>query len=144
MRSRAVFPVPFVASTVLLSLLGPPSLAQMPLPPDDRRPFDAQLRLLDFTNPTTIQGRIRLVDRAEKTIWLDWERRLLQDSSGTRWHELDGDWMLLVYPKDADQFQALGGMPVGTRLQLVIQTNEKGQRLILSYGDPSLPPERSL
>jgi hypothetical protein len=142
MASRAIFftSVLFIG----IALLGSSALDQLPLPPDDRRPFDAHLRLLDFTNPTTIEGRLRLIDHAGGAVWLDWEQRLEQDSSGTRWRRLEGDWMLLVYPKDSTQFEALKAMPLGTRLQFVIQANEKGQRLILSYGDAGLPPKLPL
>jgi len=85
-----------------------------------------------------------MIDQTEQAVWLDWDRRLEEDPAGNTWRQLEGDWMLLVYPKDAAQFDALKEIPRGTRLQLVIQTNEKGRRLILSYGDPTLPPERPL
>lgn len=129
----------------LTVLPSPPAPGQSPneaLP--DQRPFESPLQLLDFTNPTTIQGRLRLIDHSERAVWLDWEGRLEQHPTGKRWRQLEGDWMLLVYPKDQTQFEALKGMRPGTRLQLVIQSNEKGQRLILSYGDPTLPPELPL
>jgi hypothetical protein len=142
MTPRAVFSV--LVLFACIALPSPSAFSQSPLQPDDRNPFDAQLQLLDFTHPTTIQGRLRLIDHSERAVWLDWELRLEQHPSGKRWRQLEGDWMLLVYPKDQAQFDALKEMRPGTRLQLVIQSNEKGQRLILSYGDPTLPPELPL
>lgn len=142
----SVSPAAVAPAIWLAVLLSPPvagPYANEPVPPGER-PFEQQLQLLDFTNPTTIQGRLRLIDHSERAVWLDWELRLEQHPSGKRWRQLEGDWMLLVYPKDQAQFDALKGMRPGTRLQLVIQSNEKGQRLILSYGDPTLPPELPL
>ncbi|MES4785200.1 MAG: hypothetical protein C4294_04615 [Nitrospiraceae bacterium] len=111
--------------------------------PPEQLPFD--LQLLDFSRPTTIQGRVRAVDLGEQAIWLDWDRRLEEQPSGGKvWRRLEGEFMLLVYPRDEFQFNALKGLPPGTKLQMVIQSNEQGRRLILSYQDSSLPPEAHL
>lgn len=119
-------------------------LTQEVLPPD-QFPFDSALQLLDFTNPTTIQGQLRLVDQAEQAIWLDWDLRLERQSEGRKvWRKLEGDFMLLVYAKEAVQFDALKSLAPGSRLELVIQTNEKGHRVILSYVDLSHPPQTPL
>lgn len=118
--------------------------AQEVLPPDQLL-FDSAIQLLDFTNPTTIQGQLRLVDPAEQAIWLDWDRRLEgQPPEHKVWRRLDGDFMLLVYARNTDQFDALKGLAPGTRLELVIQSNEKGHRIILSYVDLSRPPQTPL
>lgn len=118
--------------------------AQEVLPPDQLF-FDSAIQLLDFTNPTTIQGRLRLVDPADQAIWLDWDRRLEGQSPGPKvWRRLEGDFMLLVYARNIGQFDALKGLAPGTRLELVIQSNEKGHRIILSYVDLSRPPQMPL
>ena len=118
--------------------------AQEVLPPD-QLPFDSAIQLLDFTNPTTIQGQLRLVDPSQQAIWLDWDRRLESHSPGhNAWRRLEGDFMLLVYARDSGQFDALRSLTPGTRLELIIQSNEKGHRVILSYVDLSRPPQTPL
>ncbi|MGH7227633.1 MAG: hypothetical protein ACREIH_00350 [Nitrospiraceae bacterium] len=118
--------------------------AQEVLPPD-QLPFDSPIQLLDFTDPTTIQGQLRLVDPSQQAIWLDWDWRLESQSPGHHaWRRLEGDFMLLVYARDLVQFDALKSLTPGTRLQLVIQSNEKGHRVILSYVDLSRPPQMPL
>ncbi|HET8580170.1 MAG TPA: hypothetical protein VFL31_04155, partial [Nitrospiraceae bacterium] len=115
------------------------------VPQPDQFPFDSAIQLLDFTNPTTIQGRLRLVDQGEQAIWLDWDWRLEGQSPGHKvWRGLEGDFMLLVYARDPSQFDTIKGLVLGTRLELVIQTNEKGHRVILSYVDVSHPPQTPL
>jgi len=102
--------------------------------------FDSPLEFLDFSNPTTIEGRIRYVDLSERAIWLHWDRRLEDHPSGKKvWRTLDGEFMLLVYPRDGIQSDTLKNLTPGIRLRLVIQSNDKGRRLILSYADPSVP-----
>jgi len=118
--------------------------AQEVLPPDQLF-FDSAVQLLDFTNPTTIQGRLRLVDTVDQAIWLDWDRRLEGLSPEPKvWRKLEGDFMLLVYARNTGQFDALKGLAPGTRLELVIQSNDKGHRIILSYVDLSRPPPMPL
>ncbi|TLY17252.1 MAG: hypothetical protein E6K69_02475, partial [Nitrospirae bacterium] len=64
--------------------------AQEVLPPDQLF-FDSAVQLLDFTNPTTIQGRLRLVDTVDQAIWLDWDRRLEGQSPEPKvWRKLEG------------------------------------------------------
>lgn len=131
---------PVLAAMALLMVSSP--RAQSPeTPPFEQTPFEPQLQLLDFSQPTTIEGRLRLVDRSEHAIWLDWDLRLEVHPSGKKvWRKLDGDFMLLVYPRDAAQFEALKYLKPGTRLQMVIQSNETGHRVILSYGNLSPAP----
>ncbi|MGH7207311.1 MAG: hypothetical protein ACREI2_14010 [Nitrospiraceae bacterium] len=118
--------------------------AQEVLPPDQLL-FDSAIQLPDFTNPSTVQGQLRLVDPAEQAIWLDWDRRLERQSPGHKvWRRLEGDFMLLVYARNTGQFDALTSLAPGTRLELVIQSNEKGHRIILSYVDLSRPPQTPL
>jgi len=104
--------------------------------------FDSPLEFLDFSNPTTIEGLIRFVDVSERAIWLQWDRRLEDHPSGKKvWRTLGGEFMLLVYPRDGLQFDMLKELAPGTRLRMVIQSNDTGRRSILSYADPSVPPE---
>jgi hypothetical protein len=104
--------------------------------------FYSPLEFLDFSNPTTIEGLIRFVDVSERAIWLQWDRRLEDHPSGKKvWRTLGGEFMLLVYPRDGVQFDTLKELTPGTRLRMVIQSNDTGRRLILSYADPSVPPE---
>jgi hypothetical protein len=104
--------------------------------------FDSPLEFLDFSNPTTIEGLIRFVDVSERAIWLQWDRRLEDHPSGEKvWRTLGGEFMLLVYPRDGVQFDTLKELAPGTRLRMVIQSNDTGRRSILSYADPSVPPE---
>jgi hypothetical protein len=133
-----------LATLVASSVSAQMQPAQEVLPPDQLF-FDSAIQLLDFTNPTTIQGRLRLVDAADQAIWLDWDRRLEGQSQEPKvWRRLEGDFILLVYARNAGQFDALKGLAPGTRLELVIQSNEKGHRIILSYADLSLPPQMPL
>lgn len=104
--------------------------------------FESPLEFLDFSNPTTIEGRVRFVDVSERAIWLQWDRRLEDHPSGKKvWRTLGGEFMLLVYPRDGIQFDMLKELAPGTRLRMVIQSNDTGRRSILSYADPSVPPE---
>ena len=44
---------------------------------------------------------------------------------------------LLVYPMDATQYQELEPLAKGTPIEMVIQIDEEGHRIILSYQDLS-------
>ncbi len=119
-----------------------PSADPKEVPGSSEIPFDARHALLDFRKPTTIQGRVRLIDEAEQAVWLDWEMRL--DVSGPNrkeWRPIEGEFLLLLYALDAEQFNCLKLTEVGTRLLLVVQSDEDGRRRILAYQDTRLPPQ---
>ncbi len=114
----------------------------MPVPPAEGSPFDEQLKLLDFREPTTIQGRVRLIDEAEQALWLDWEMRLDVSAPGRKeWRKIEGEFLLLLYAFDSEQFVRLRAVEVGTPLLLVVQSDEAGHRRILAYQDARLPPQ---
>ena len=113
----------------------------MPVPADGSS-FDERLKLLDFREPTTIQGRVRLIDEAEQALWLDWEMRLDVPAPGRKeWRTVEGEFLLLLYAFDSEQFAQLRAMEVGTRLLLVVQSDEDGHRRILAYQDARLPSQ---
>lgn len=139
---------PCVALSLLTLLVGPARAQTAPdqeTLPADRSPFDAYLQQLDFSRPTTIEGRVRFIDRGERAIWIDVNRRLEdQDSGRGVWQDVPGDLMLQLYPRDGAQFDLLTSYKPGTTLQMVIQQDREGRRLILSYRDPSAPPRLPL
>ncbi len=109
--------------------------------PEERSPFDAGLALLDFHEPTTIQGRVRLIDEAEEAVWLDWEMRLdVSVPNRKEWRSIEGEFLLLLYALDSEQFARLKLVEAGTRLLLIVQSDEDGRRRILTYQDARLPP----
>ncbi len=137
-----------VALSLLTLLVGPARAQTAPdqeTLPADRSPFDAYLQQLDFSRPTTIEGRVRFIDRGERAIWIDVNRRLEdQDSGRGVWQDVPGDLMLQLYPRDGAQFDLLTSYKPGTTLQMVIQQDREGRRFILSYRDPSAPPRLPL
>jgi hypothetical protein len=126
-----------VVGLCLLPLL---ATAQLEPEPD---PFDTFLKgVLDFGKPTGIRGTLRYIERDEQIIWLNWEERsddrpLFQSG----WQAIPGEATLAVHPDDAEQFSALQQLSIGTALELIIQTNEQGNRRILSYQDRSTSPK---
>jgi hypothetical protein len=139
---------PRLALSLIVLLVGPGRAQTAPdeePPPAERSPFDEYLQELDFSRPTTLEGRVRLIDRAERAVWIDVDRRLEDRGSGNRvWRDVPGDLMLQLYPRDAAQFDLLLAYKPGARLQWVIQQDRDGRRLILSYRDPALPPRLPL
>ncbi len=139
---------PCVALSLII-LLGGPAQAQTapdqePLPAE-RSPFDSYLQQLDFSRPTSIEVRVRFIDRAERAIWVDVDRRFeVQDSGKGVWQDVPGDLMLQLYPRDGAQFDLLTAYRPGTPLQIVIQQDREGRRLILSYRESSDPPRLPL
>ena len=105
----------------------------------ESHPLDTFLSaILNFREPTGIRGTIRYVDKAEKNIWLDWEQR--SDDRplfDTGWKFVPEDTTLLVYPMDAVQYQELEPLAKGTPVEMVIQIDQEGHRIILSYQDLS-------
>ena len=102
-------------------------------------PLDTFLSaILNFREPTGIRGTIRYVDKAEKNIWLNWEQRSddrpLFDHG---WKLVPEGTTLLVYPTDAAQYQELEPLAKGTPIEMVIQIDKEGHRIILSYQDLS-------
>lgn len=111
------------------------------LVPPETFPFDSQLAVLDFTHPTPIQGRIRMVEATEQAVWFDWDDRLEEGASGTqRWVRLEGDFLILLHAKDQEQFAKLKDLRPGTRIQFIVQAGEGGRRIILSVEEPTTAP----
>jgi hypothetical protein len=114
----------------------------VPVPSANESPFDEGLKLLDFREPTTIQGRVRLIDEVEQALWLDWEMRLDVYGPGRKeWRNIEGEFLLLLHALDSEQFARLRAVEVGSRLLLVVQSDEDGRRRILAYQDARLPPQ---
>jgi hypothetical protein len=133
-----------VPVAIIMALLPLPGLLAQELPPPDQSVFQSELELLDFSEPTAIRGRIRFIDVTEQGVWLDWDQRLEVQPTGKKaWRTLEGQFMLLVYPKDAAQFEGIKILKPGTVLQFVIQSKDKGRRIILSFTEPA-PPESPL
>ena len=105
----------------------------------ESHPLDTFLKsILNFGKPTGIRGTIRYVDKAEKNIWLNWEQR--SDDRplfDTGWKLVPEGTTLLVYPMDAAQYQELEPLAKGTPMEMVIQIDQDGHRIILSYQDLS-------
>jgi len=129
----------FFGMLVLLGLMSTPvsSLALEPAP----HPLDTFLtNILNFREPTGIRGTIRYIDKGEKNIWLDWEQRSDdRPSFGGNWKLVPEGTTLLVYPQDSTQYQELAPLEKGTPVEMVIQLDPEGHRLILSYQDLSQP-----
>ena len=103
----------------------------------ESHPLDTFLKsILNFREPTGIRGTIRYVDKAEKNIWLNWEQR--SDDRplfDTGWKLVPEGTTLLVYPMDVAQYQELEPLAKGTPMEMVIQFDQEGHRIILSYQD---------
>ena len=106
-------------------------------------PFDTFLTdVLKFQDPTGIRGTLRYIDSEEQTIWVNWEQR--SDDRplfNTGWKLIPGEATLALHPKDPAQFNELQQITNGTAIEMIIQLDQKGQRLILSYQDLSIPPK---
>ena len=137
MRKVKLYPSRFLGMVVVLGILisTSPATALEPEP----HPLDTFLSsILNFREPTGIRGTIRYVDKAEKNIWLDWEQR--SDDRplfDTGWKLVPEGTNLLVYPMDAVQYQELEPLAKGTPVEMVIQIDQEGHRIILSYQDLS-------
>ena len=118
---------------MMISIL--PATALEPAP----HPLDTFLTdILNFKEPTGIRGTVRYIDNAEKNIWLNWEQR--SDDRpifDTGWKLVPEGTTLLVYPEDTNQYQELEHIKKGTPIEMVIQLDAEGHRLILSYQDLS-------
>ena len=127
----------FLGMVVVLGCLLSASTAAALEP--ESHPLDTFLKsILNFRKPTGIRGTIRYVDKAEKNIWLNWEGRSddrpLFDQG---WKLVPEGTTLLVYPRDAAQYQELEPLAKGTPIEMVIQIDQEGHRIILSYQDLS-------
>ena len=105
----------------------------------ESHPLDTFLKsILNFREPTGIRGTIRFIDKAEKNIWLNWEER--SDDRplfDTDWKLVPEGTTLLVYPMDAAQYKELEPLAKGTPVEMVIQIDQEGHRIILRYQDLS-------
>ncbi len=114
-----------------------PATALEPAP----HPLDTFLtNILNFREPTGIRGTVRYIDKAEKNIWLDWEQRSDdRPDFNNGWELVPEGTTLLVYPENSAQYQELEPLAKGTPIEMVIQLDPEGHRLILSYQDLSQP-----
>jgi hypothetical protein len=121
----------------LFALAAPAQLETEP------HPFDSFLKdILNFQEPTGIRGTLRYLEEDQETLWLNWDER--SDDGPlftTGWKLVPGEAILAVRPQDAEQWEQLRQLSKGTRLELIIQENDKGHRLILSYRDLSASPK---
>ena len=137
MRNQKFSQTKLFGMIVLLGLMLTPFPATALEP--EPHPLDTFLTaILNFREPTGIQGTLRYIDIAEQGIWLNWEQR--SDDRplfDTGWKLVPEDTTLLVYPQDSDQYQELEPMEKGTPIEMVIQFDQKGHRRFLSYQDLS-------
>lgn len=83
-----------------------------------------------------------MIDEAEQALWLDWEMRLDVYGPGRKeWRNIEGQFLLLLHGLDSEQFARLRAVEVGSRLLLVVQSDEDGRRRILAYQDARRPPQ---
>ncbi len=126
----------FVLGTMFVLLLSPDAVSALEPEP---HPLDTFLTdILNFRKPTGIRGTIRYIDKEEKNIWLDWEQRSDdRPTFDTGWKLVPEGTTLLVYPQNGAQYEELEPMKKGTPLEMIIQLDPEGHRLILSYQDLS-------
>ncbi len=118
----------------------PPAPAQFQTEP---HPLDTFLTdILNFTHPTGIRGTVRMVDLDGPVLWLNWaERSDDAPGFGTGWYVVPGDALLAVHPRPSDALVDLRALRKGDAVELVIQRDAGGKRRILSFRDPSRPPQ---
>lgn len=106
-------------------------------------PFDNFFEdILNFQEPTGIRGTLRYVEEDRETLWLNWEQR--SDDGPlftTGWKLVPGEATLAVHPQNPAQWEELRQLSKGIGLELIIQDDGKGHRLIISYRDLSAPPK---
>jgi len=119
-----------------LLLVGSLALAQeAPLFPPGEQPeeFDRIIQQMKFDKPTRIVGRLQAIDGYEDAIWI--VRTHVHD--GSRWRDLrnQNDMMFKVFPRDAGMMDFFRKLKPGTSLHLTVQTDQDGNRRVLSLDE---------
>jgi len=106
-------------------------------------PMDTFIKgITNFSEPTGIRGTLRYIEEDRKTIWLNWEQRSDEGPLFTTgWKLVPGEATLAVQPQSPSQWEELRQLSKGISLELIIQDDGKGHRLIHSYRDLSEPPK---
>jgi hypothetical protein len=87
---------------------------------------------------------VRFFDSSDGGLWLDWDAELAETpSGGRRWERIEGNYLVVFYPKDIAQREQIRSIPPGRVLQLVVQQDDQGRRRILFFDEltdsPKLP-----
>ena len=117
-----------------LFLVGAVALAQQepPVPPGEQpSEFDRIIQQMKFDQPTCIVGRLQSFDGYEDAIWIVWTH--VHD--GTRWRPVMNDMMFKVIPRDAGMMDFFRKLKPGTSLHLTVQTDQDGNRRVLSLDE---------
>ncbi len=124
-----------VTACVLSLLLCSSALAQeAPLFPPGEQPgeFDRIIQQMKFDKPTRIVGRLQAFDGYEDAIWIVWTH--VHD--GRRWRDIRNDEMMFkVFPRDAGMMDFFRKLKPGTSLHLTVQTDQDGNRRVLSLDE---------
>ncbi len=118
-----------------LLLLGAVALAQqeLPVPPGEQPDeFDRIIQQMKFDKPTRIVGRLQAFDGYEDAIWIVWTHM----HDGRRWRDIRNDEMMFkVFPRDAGMMDFFRKLKPGTSLHLTVQTDQDGNRRVLSLDE---------
>jgi len=106
-------------------------------------PIDTFIKgITNFSEPTGIRGTLRFIEKDRETLWLNWEQRSDEGPLFTTgWKLVPGEATLAVQPQSPAQWEELQQLSKGISLELIIQNDGKGHRLIQSYRDLSEPPK---
>ena len=124
----------FLVCACTLFLVGAVALAQQePLVPPGEQPgeFDRIIQQMKFDKPTRIVGRLQAIDGYEDAIWIVWTH--VHD--GRRWRTVMNDMLFKVYPRDAGMMDFFRKLKPGTSLHLTVQTDQDGNRRVLSLDE---------
>ena len=126
----------FLVCACTLFLVGAVALAQQepPVPPGEQpSEFERIIQQMKFEKPTRIVGRLQAIDGYEDAIWIVWTH--VHD--GTRWRDLrnQSDMMFKVFPRDAGMMDFFRKLKPGTSLHLTVQTDQDGNRRVLSLDE---------